>query len=216
MKRILPLLLSTLVLASCTSGSGFKPTPELQALADCTGISLEKLGAIYGEILDLMDSIGGVIPPGDTYDIANGNYTITVSFGSIAGVVSSSDSLIDGLGVGESATATWALNGGLAGAAQVTGEGTFTVARPSASIFNVSGSGATTDGTCQFDFSGLNFSTVVGGGPVGTITFTMTSPDGTINGTMTFNGGTVARVVATYNGDTVVFNIDLITYAVSF
>jgi hypothetical protein len=218
MKRILPLLLSTVLLVSCGSGDSFTPTPELQALADCTGLSLEELGEIYGEVLDLLDSIGGVIPPNATYDIADGDYTITLSIGTIAGVISSPDSLVDGLGVGESATATWALNGGLAGAPAVTGEGSFTVARPNADVFNVSGNGATTDGTCDFDFPTLNLSTDIdsGLGPVGTITFTVTAPEGTLDGTMTFNGSTQARVVADFDGSTYTFFIDLVTFEITF
>jgi len=217
MKRILPLLLSALVLVSCGgSGSTFTPTPELQALADCTGLSLEELGEIYGEVLDLLDSIGGIIPPNATYNIANGDYTITLTFGTIAGVVSSPNNLIDGLGVGETATATWDLNGGLAGAAAVTGEGSFTVARPTATTFNVSGNGHTIDGTCDFVFSSLNLSTTVGVGPVGTINFVVTAPDGTLDGTMTFNGSTVARVIADFDGGTYAFYINLITYEITF
>jgi hypothetical protein len=219
MKRILPLVLAALALVSCGgSGSDFTPTPELQALADCTGLSLEELGEIYGEVLDLLDSLGGVIPPNATYDIGNGDYTITLSFGTIAGVVSSPNVLIDGLDVGESATATWELNGGLAGAVQVTGEGSFTVARPTSTTFNVSGNGHTIDGTCDFNFSSLNFSTTVGAGPVGTINFVVTAPEGVLDGTMVFNGSTVARVVAEFDGDgkTYGFYIDLITYEITF
>ncbi|HEX5137084.1 MAG TPA: hypothetical protein VFY93_08940 [Planctomycetota bacterium] len=216
MKRILPLLLSALVLVSCGSGDSFTPTPEQQALADCTGLSLEELGEIYGEVLDLLDSLGGVIPPNATYDIANGDYTIALSFGTLAGVVSSPNNLVDGLGVGETATATWALNGGLAGAPTVTGEGSFTVARPTSTTFNTSGTGQTVDGTCSFDFSGLNLSTTVGAGPVGTINFVATAPEGTLDGTITFNGSTVARVIADFDGKTYAFYIDLITYEITF
>ena len=124
----------------------------------------------------------------------------------------------DGLGVGETATATWALNGGLAGAPAVVGDGSFTVARPSSDVFNVSGTGELSDGTCLLDFTGLNLSTDIdsGLGPVGTIMFTVSSPAGMIDGTTTFNGTTVARVVADFDGATVVFFIDLVTYEVSF
>jgi len=218
MKRILPLVLSALVLASCGGSGSFTPTPELLAVSNCSGVSLEDLGEIYGGVLDLLDSLGGVIPPNATYDIANGDYTITLSFGTIAGVVSSPNNLVDGLGVGETATATWLLNGGLAGLPTITGEGSFTVARPTSTTFNTSGDGHTVDGTCDFIFSSLNLSTTVGSGPVGTINFVATSPEGSLDGTIVFNGSTLAHVVATFDGDgkTYGFYINLITYEITF
>ncbi len=215
MKRLLPLLLSTLVLfAGCGSGDSFNPSAELLAAAQCTGLSLEDLVEVYNETLDLLDSIGGVIPPNMTYNIATGAYTITISLGDIAGIVSSPNNLADGLGVGETATATWDLNGGLAGAGEVTAEGSFTVARATATNYTVSGQGGTADGTCQFDFSSLNFAvnTTSGLGPVGTIVFEGTTPDGTLDGTMTFNGGDTARIVATFDGVSYTFFLDLLTF----
>lgn len=217
MKRILPLVLSSLVLASCGGGgsNGFTPTPELQALADCTGLSIEELGEIYGELYQLITALGGTIPPGDIYAYDTGVYTIPLTIGTLTGVIAPAPDLIDGLGVGELATATLELNGGLAGSS-ATGEGSLTFARSSATIYNVSGNGELLDGTCQFTFSGLNFTTDDGAIPFGTITFTVTAPEGTLNGTVTLNGTNTARVVATFDGSTVIFFIDLITYEITF
>jgi hypothetical protein len=215
MKRILPLLLSTLVLVSCGGSDGFTPTPEQQALADCTALDLGHLGLVYGEILNLFEAIPGA-PVGGTYDIANGDYTLTLSVGAVAGVVSSTDQINDGIDVGESATATWALNGGLAGAPTVTGEGSFTIARPSSTTFNVSGNGEVIDGTCDFTFTNLSFTITSTAGLTGTVLFTVDAPQGTITGTMTFNGSDFARVVADLAGVTYTFYIDLVTYEVSF
>ncbi len=215
MKRILPLLLSALALASCGSGDSFTPTPEQQALADCTAIDLEHLGLVYGEILDLFEAIPGA-PAGGTYDIVDGDYTLTTSAGGIVGVVSSSDTISDGIDVGESATATWALNGGLAGVPAATGEGSFTIARPSSTTFNVSGNGEVIDGTCDFTFTNLSFTVTSAAGLQGTVLFTVEAPAGTLTGTMTFNGSDFARVVAELDGITYTFYINLVTYEVSF
>lgn len=214
MKRLLPLFLSTLVLfAGCGSGDSFNPSPELQAAADCTGVSLENLVVIYSAVLDLLDEIGdGVIPPNATYNIATGAYTITLTIGDLAGVVSSAFNLNDGLGVGESATATWQLNGGLAGAPTLTAEGSFTVARATASNYTVSGTGGLLDTGCQFDFSSLNFAVSTTAGLTGTIVFDTTTPDGVLDGTMTFNAQPTARVVATFDGVSYTFSIDLVTF----
>lgn len=212
MKRLLPLLLSALVLVSCGSGDSFNPSAELQAAADCTGLSLEDLVAIYNSVIDLLDEIGdGVIPPNATYNIATGAYTITLTIGDVTGTVSSAFNLNDGLGVGESATAIWDLNGGLAGA-EVTGEGTFTVARATATSYTVSGLGGLLDAACQFDFSSLNFAVTTVTGLTGTIVFEGTTPDGTLDGTMTFNGSPTARIVATFDGVSYTFFIDLATF----
>jgi len=216
MKRILPLVLSSLALASCGSGNGFKPTAVQQALADCTGLDLDHLGEIYGEVLHLFEVIPGA-PLGGTYDINNGSYTLTISLGTITGVVSSNDKIDDGIDVGESATATWQLNGGLAGAAVVTGEGSFTVARPAATVFNVSGNGGILDDTCEFTFTNLSFAVSTVSGLQGTILFTVDAPQGTLDGTITiFAGNNSARVAATVDGDSFVFYIDLVTFTVSF
>jgi hypothetical protein len=214
MKRLLPILLSTFVLlAGCGSGDSFNPSPELQAAADCTGLSLENLVIIYSSVLDLLDEIGdGTIPPNATYNIATGAYTITLTIGDLAGVVSSAFNLNDGLGVGESATATWALNGGLAGAPTLDAEGSFTVARATASSYTVSGIGGLLDTGCQFDFSSLNFAVDTAVGLTGTIVFDATTPGGVLDGTMTFNASPNARVVATLDGVSYTFFIDLITF----
>lgn len=214
MKRLLPILLPALLLApGCGSGDSFNPSPELLAAGECAGLSLENLVQIYNNVLELLDQIGdGTIPANMTYNIANGVYTMDLALGDVGGVVTSAFNLNDGLGVGESATATWELNGGLAGVA-VTGEGSFTVARSTASTFNVSGFGGMVDGTCEFDFSSLNFSVTTGtGGPVGTIVFEATTPDGILDGTMTFNAGSTARIVATFDGVSYTFLIDLVTF----
>jgi hypothetical protein len=215
MKRTLSLLLGAFALASCGgSGSSFHPTPEQQALADCTGLDLGHLGQVYGEVLALFETIPGA-PTGGTYDILNGNYTLTTTIGGVAGVVSSSDVIDDGIDVGESATATWALNGGLAGTT-VTGDGVFTIARPSTVLFNVSGNGGILDGTCEFTFTNLSFSVSATGGLTGTILFTADAPQGTLTGTMTFNGTNTARVAATMDSVDFVFYIDLVTLTVTF
>jgi len=217
MKRLLPLLLATLVLfAGCGSGDSFNPSPELLAAAQCLGLSLEDLVDVYVGVLDLLGSIGGVIPPNMTYNIATGAYTITLGIGDLAGIVSSPNNLADGLGVGETATATWELNGGLAGAPTLTAEGSFTVARATATNFTVSGIGGSADGTCEFDFSSLNFAVneSVSAAPTGTIVFEATTPDGVLDGTMTFTNAspTVTRVVATFDGVSYTFFIDLLTF----
>ncbi len=213
MKRLLPLLLSTLVLVTgCGSGDSFNPSVELQAAADCAGLSLENLVIIYNSLIDLLDEIGdGVIPPNATYDIATGAYTITLTIGDVAGTVSSPNNLNDGLGVGESATATWDLNGGLAGA-EVTGEGTFTVARSTATNFTVSGLGGLLNPDWEFDISSLNFAVSSATGLTGTIVFEGTTPDGVLDGAMTFTGQPTARVVATFDGVSYTFFIDLVTF----
>ncbi|MCK6459349.1 MAG: hypothetical protein L6Q95_05585 [Planctomycetes bacterium] len=215
MKRILPLLLSALALVSCGSGDSFTPTADQQALADCTAIDLQHLGLVYGEVLNLFEAIPGA-PAGGTYDIVDGDYTLTTPSGAVAGVVSSTDVITDGIDVGESATATWALNGGLAGAPTATGEGSFTIARPSSTTFNVSGNGEVIDGTCDFTFTNLSFTVTAAAGLQGTVLFTVDAPPGTLTGTMTFNGSDTARVVAEFDGVTYTFYIDLVTYEVSF
>lgn len=216
MNRLLPLFLSTLVLVACGgSGDSFTPTPEQAALAECTSMDLSHFAEIYGDLLDLFETIPGA-PPGGTYDIVDGDYTLTLSIGTLAGVVSSTDVITDGIDVGEAATASWELNGGLAGASAPTGEGTITIARPSSTQFNVSGSGEILDGTCNFDFSNLSFTVTAAAGLQGTILFTVTAPDGTITGTMTFNGSDIARVVATLDSVAYTFFINLVTFEVSY
>ncbi len=214
MKRLLPLLLSTLVLfAGCGSGDSFNPSPELLAAAQCTGLSLEDLVVIYNSLIDLLDEIGdGVIPPNATYNIATGAYTITLTIGDLAGIVSSPNNLADGFGVGETATTTFALNGGLAGPPTLTAEGSFTVARASATNYTVSGLGGLLDGTCEFDISSLNFAVSTSTGLSGTIVFDATTPDGTLDGTMTFTADPTARVIATFDGVSYTFFIDLVTF----
>jgi hypothetical protein len=214
MNRLLPLLLSALLLVSCGSGDSFTPTPAQAALAECTSVDLAHFSELYGELLDLFEAIPGA-PPGGTYDIVDGDYTLTLLLGSVAGVVSSPNTISDGIDVGESATATWELNGGLAGAA-VTGEGTLSVARPSSTLFNVSGNGEILDGTCDFTFTNLSFTVSASAGLQGTILFTVDAPDGTLNGTMTFNGTNSARVSGTLDGVSYTFYIDLTTFEITY
>ena len=213
MKKLLPLLLSTCILvAGCGSGDSFNPSPELQAAADCLGLSLEDFALIYNNVLELLDQIGdGVIPANMTYTIATGAYTMDLAIGDITGVVTSAANLNDGLDVGESATATWELNGGLAGVEQ-TGEGSFTVARATASRYTVSGFGGLLDGTCEFEYSSLNFTFDTPTGLTGTMLFDATTPDGVLDGTITFNGSPTARIVATFDGVSYTFFIDLATF----
>jgi hypothetical protein len=218
MKRILTLFLLALPLGGCGGSDGFTPSPELLAAAECVGLSLEDLNEIFGEVTDLLNSIGGVIPPNMTYDIATGDYTITLSFGTLAGTVVSPDDLDDGLGDGESATAPWALNGGLAGVATVTGEGSITMARSTATNFTVSGNGAVTDGTCVLDSPAFNLAVNTAStlGPVGTLNFTGTTPGGVITGLMTFDGSDLARITSQFAGEAVTFYLDLDTFIPEF
>jgi len=215
MKRALCLLLPALLLAACAGSDSFTPTPEQEALANCTALDLSHFAIVYGDVLDLFEAIPGA-PPGGTYDIVDGDYTLATTLGAMVGVVSSADVITDGIDVNESATATWELNGGLAGAAAPTGEGTITVARPSASVFNISGDGGLLDGTCEFTFTNLSFTVSATLGLQGTVLFTVDAPQGMLSGTMTFNGSDTARVVATLSGITYTFYINLITFQVTY
>jgi hypothetical protein len=214
MKRMLSLLLVLpLLLCSCGSDGDFVPSAELVAAAQCLGISLEDLAEMYDEVVGMIGSLGGVLPANVNYDYNTGVYTITASFGTISGVVTSLDDLDDGLGVPESATATWE-TGSLAGAPAFGASGTFTVVRPSTPQINISGTGMIVDGTCAFDMTALNLSenNTSTLGAVGTFAFSSTVPEGVLAGTMIFNGTSTALVDATFDGEDVSFYFNLDTF----
>lgn len=222
MRRILSVFLALALVAcaegQCVSivgacGGGIDPETLARAqAAQCTSLSFEDLDEISGEVVELLLSIGGVIPPNATYSIATGDYTITLSIGLLAGIVTSSDDLSDGIGPGEAATATWELNGGLAGTAR--GEGVFTLARTSTTDFTVGGDGSTSHGTCEFDFTSINlaFDTASSLGPIGNIAFTGTSGGSPISGNIVLDGSDTALVSSRFDGKVLAFTIDLDTF----
>jgi hypothetical protein len=224
MKRHLGLLLGASILASCTgTSSGFKPPADLLAAANCASLNLLEVIGVYNRVNKVLASLPGPFPtnePGVVYSWdGSSHYMITGPFGIIEGDITPGPGtvLADGLGAGDSATADWALNGGLAGVT-LTGDGTFTV-NLSATTAAVSGSGGILDDTCRFDYSSLNLAEEAGSTaltPLGTIVFTGTSPDGTLSGVITFNGSITPRVDATFNGVDYVFYIDLNTAAPIF
>jgi len=116
--------------------------------------------------------------------------------------------------VNESATATWDLNGGLAGSGGVIGTGAFTVNRPDADTLVVTGTGGLENGDCTFDITGFSLSIDLAaeGGPAGTIDFDATVDGETLDGTMSFDGSDIANVAGNYKGALVNFLLDLNTF----
>jgi len=212
MKRaiLLPLLLS-LALGACSSDEIAALSPDLLQIAQCTGTSLEELDNIFSEVVGLLGAIGGTLPANVTYDDVTGVYTINSIAGPITGVVSSVDDISDGVDENESATATWDLNGGLAGSGGVIGTGSFTVNRPDANTVAVTGSGGLANGDCTFDITSFSLSIDLDaeGGPAGTLDFDATADGETLDGTMSFDGSDIANVTGNFNGGLVGFLIDL-------
>ncbi len=201
-------LLLALLLAACGGGSG--PSAELLAAAQCTGLGLEDLREVFEEVTGFLASIGGTLPPNVTYTAPD--YSITMSFGTIAGSVTSPDDISDGIDAGEAATASWNLAG------TVAGNGTFTLDRIAAQQFAVSGDGSVVDGACVFNATNVDLDIDLASslGPVGSFDFNGVTPTGPILGTMTFDGSDTAVVDAIYLGIDVTFTIDLNTFAPGF
>lgn len=214
MKRVflLPFLILPLTLGACSSDDVIHAlSPDLLQVAQCTGTSLEELDNIFSEVVGLLGAIGGTLPGNVTYDDMTGDYTIDSVAGPITGIVSSTFDISDGVGPGESATATWDLNGGLAQAGGVIGTGTFTVTRPDADTVQVTGSGGLENGDCVFAVNSfdLTIDLAAEGGPTGTLAFDAIVDGETLDGTMTFDGSDVASVLGAFQGGTVNFSIDL-------
>ena len=214
MKRVflIPLLILPLALGACSSDDVINAlSPDLLQVAQCTGSSLEELDVIFSEVIGLLGAIGGTLPGNVTYDDMTGDYTIDSSLGPITGVVSSTFDISDGVDPGESATATWDLNGGLAQTGGVVGTGTFTVTRPDADTIQVTGGGGLDSGACDFTINSFNLTIDLAaeGGPTGTLGFDATVNGETLDGTMSFDGSDIADVLGTFKGATVNFNIDL-------
>jgi hypothetical protein len=111
--------------------------------------------------------------------------------------------------LGDEVAATWTLGYGV-----VTGDGTFTFQRTSATEFSVTGAGSVlADGdSCELDMTSLDMagssSTEFG---VGTLVFSGRSTAGTITGTVTFDGSAGADVVARFQGEDRAWTFDLET-----
>lgn len=206
-------LLIALLLAAC-GGDGSGVDSNLLAAAQCTALGLEDLDLIFSEVTDLLASIGGTLPPNVTYTPPD--YTLTMSLGTVAGSVTSTDNIADGIDAGESASASWNLTP-LAGVT-VTGNGTFNLARVTDVVFAITGDGSVVDGTCVFNATNvdLDLDLSSGLGPVGSFDFNGVTPSGPILGTMTFDGSSTAAVEALFLGVTTTFTIDLDTFVVSF
>lgn len=214
MKRefLIPLLILPLILGACSSDEIIAAlSPDLLQVAQCTGTSLEELDVIFSEVVGLIGSIGGTLPGNVTYDDMSGDYTISSVAGPITGVVSSTFDISDGVDPGESATATWDLNGGLAGTGGVIGTGSFTVVRPDANTVQVTGGGGLENGGCAFNVNSFSLTIDLGaeGGPTGTLDFDATVDGETLDGTMNFDGSDIARVLGLFKGGSVSFFIDL-------
>ncbi len=201
-----PLVLLALLLAAC-GGGGSGASAELRAAALCTGLGLEDLDLLFAEVTGFLASIGDTLPPNVTYTVPD--YAITASFGTIAGSVTSTDDISDGIDAGEAATATWNLTP-LAGGS-VTGDGTFTLDRVTIDFFQVSGNGSVVDGACVFNATNVDLDIDLAStlGPVGSFDFSAVTPSGPIVGTMTFDGSNLAQVEAIFLGVTTTFTIDL-------
>ncbi len=212
MKRTL--LLLALLLAACSGGDGSGPGAELLAAAQCTGIGLGNLDEIFAEVTGLLAAIGDTLPPNVTYTPPD--YSITTTLGTIAGSVTSTDDISDGIDPGEAASASWNLSP-LAGA-PVIGNGTFTLDRATADLFQVTGDGSVVDGTCAFNATNVDLDIDLASslGPVGSFDFSGVTPNGPILGTMTFDGSAVAVVDALFLGVSTTFAIDLTTFLPEF
>lgn len=212
MRRILPVPM--LLLAACGGGGGSGPSAELLAAAQCTGLSLGNLDEIFAEVTGLLAAIGDTLPPNVTYTPPD--YAITMSLGAIAGSVTSTDDISDGIDPGEAASASWNLSP-LAGGV-VTGNGTFTLDRIATDFFQVTGDGSVVDGLCVFNATNVDLDIDLASslGPVGSFHFSGVTPNGPILGTMTFDGSSVALVEATFRGVSTTFTIDLDTFLPEF
>jgi hypothetical protein len=213
MKRVflIPLML-TLALSACSSDDVIAAlSPDLLQVAQCTGTSLEELDNLFSEVVGFLGAIGGTLPGNVTYDDVSGDYTIDSVAGPIAGIVSSTDDISDGVDPGESATATWDRNGGPAGVGGAIGTGTFNVSRPDADTIVVTGSGSLENGDCTFDVNSFNITVDLNaeGGPTGSIAFDATVNGETLDGTMSFDGSDIANVLGTFKGASASFRIDL-------
>lgn len=211
MKRTV--LLLALGLAAC-GGDGSSVDPNLLAAAQCTSLGLEDLDLIFSEVTGLLASIGGTLPPNVTYTAPD--YTITMSLGTVAGSVTSTDNISDGIDAGEAASASWNLTP-LAGAG-VAGNGTFNLSRLTDVAFTITGDGSVVDGACVFNATNLDLDLDLssGLGPVGSFDFNGVTPTGPILGTMTFDGSSTAVVEAIFLGVSATFTINLDTFDVSF
>ncbi|HEX5137085.1 MAG TPA: hypothetical protein VFY93_08945 [Planctomycetota bacterium] len=212
MRRLL--LLPAILLGAC--GGGSSTDPNLVTAAQCTATGLEDLDEVFGDVSEFLASIGGTLPANVTYDDASGDFSITASFGTIDGNVTSADDISDGIDAGEAASATWSINPG--GGATITGSGVFNLARTAASVFGITGNGSITDGTCIFNATDtdLVLDLLSGLGPVGSFDFNATTTTGPIDGTMTFDGSATAVIIATFGGIPVAFTIDLDTFLPHF
>ncbi|MFI5402082.1 MAG: hypothetical protein ACHQ1G_04025, partial [Planctomycetota bacterium] len=190
------LLLLALTFAACGGGGGSGPGAELLAAAQCTGLGLGNLDEVFGEVTGFLAAIGGTLPPNVTYTVPD--YSITASFGTLAGSVTSGDDISDGIDPGEAASASWNLSP-LSGGT-LTGNGTFSLARILTDSFHISGNGSVVDGTCVFNATNVDLDLDLGSslGPVGSFDFNGVTPNGPILGTMTFDGSSTAQVEALF------------------
>jgi hypothetical protein len=215
------LLALALVLTACI-GSG--PNCELGncddlVMAQCLGPSLEDILRAHGGIAALLDSLGDAPPASTTFDVATGEYTITILIGpsvvTLTGIVSSPDELGDGLTIGEEATATWEMDGFHPGAF-ATGDGSFQFMRSSATGFTVTGSGSIADDEgCELDVTSLDLTESSSSDfGVGMLVFSGRSSAGTITGTVTFDGTEGADIAAQFKGEVRMWTFHLPTGSV--
>jgi hypothetical protein len=220
MKRtlLLPaLLLASLLLPACGGGGGGKSTdPNLVAAAQCVSDGLANLDEIFASVSEFLASIGGSLPGGVTYDAGTGDFSITMSLGTIDGNVSSMDDISDGIDPGEAASAVWSLNPAVG--MTVTGSGVFDLSRTTTTVFSVTGQGSAVDGTCALNATNVDLTLDLASslGPVGSFDFDAATTTGAVAGTMSFDGSDTADVTATFGGIQVSFSIDLNTFVPVF
>jgi len=222
-RLVVPVLVLALVAGCGGSGGVGLPGFDLQALADCTGLTIAQIGAIFAMFGDLLDvAQGGSVPtvvfgPGGgpnsfTYSASldlDGDATFETMI--TGGAVFSADPT-DGIDVGDTVNITVnTVNGTL-----LTGNGHvgLTLIAPDTVQATPGALSLTGVGGCGMDVTAMDltvpFSGVSVAFPTGTLDFEVTALGDLLLGTITFDGSPIANVAGSVNASLDVdFDIDL-------
>ncbi|MGQ0614972.1 MAG: hypothetical protein ACT4PV_14650 [Planctomycetaceae bacterium] len=221
--RLAAALLALSMVTGCGGGGSVLPDFDLQALSDCTGLTIEQIGAIFESIGDLLEVAEGGSLPNIVFGPGAGpnSFTFTMfldldgdssSETTIGGAANFSANPLDGIEVGDTVNLQLnAING-----TALTGNGNLrlTFIAPDAvqvapGTLSLVGTGGCSMEVTAMDLT-LSTSDLVAGFPTGTIDFEVGVLGDLLAATITFDGTSIANVSGLVNGlADVIFDIDL-------
>ncbi len=211
--RLVASLLSLSLVMGCGSGGDVLPDFDLQALSDCTGLTLEQIGAIFESIGDLLEVAEGGTLPNIVFGPGGGpnsfSFTLFLDLDgdtafetSIGGAANFSADPLDGIEGGDTVNLQLnSING-----AVLTGNGNLRLTFISPDAVQIAPGTLSLVGSdgCGMEVTAmdltLSVSDLVATYPTGTIDFEVGVLGDLLNGTITFDGTPIANVGGLVNG----------------